>query len=109
MGAQVIAMMMKAFGVSQFLPAGHPDCFAECYLAVSDPGGRDLQVHVRAVSVNPIDYKVRASVQGRLMTPKILGWDVAGIVTAVGDQVTLFQPGDEVYYAGSIAKPGCNS
>ncbi len=72
-------------------------------------GERDLQVQVRAVSVNPIDCKVRASVQGRLMTPKILGWDAAGVVTAVGQQVTLFQPGDEVYYAGSIARPGCNS
>ncbi len=102
-------MMMKAFGVSQFLPTGHPDCFSECYLAVPAARGRDLQVHVQAVSVNPIDCKIRASVQGRLITPKILGWDVAGVVTAVGEQVTLFQPGDEVYYAGSITKPGCNS
>lgn len=101
--------MMKAFGVSQYLPAGHPNCFAECYLNLPSPGKRDLQVHVRAVSVNPIDCKVRASVQGRLMTPKILGWDVAGVVTAVGERVRLFQPGDEVYYAGSILRPGCNS
>ncbi len=101
--------MMKAFGVSQFLPTGHPDCFSECYLSLPSPDERDLQVHVRAVSVNPIDCKVRASVQGRLMTPKILGWDVAGVVTAVGEQVQLFQPGDEVYYAGSIARSGCNS
>ncbi|MBX2865615.1 MAG: zinc-binding alcohol dehydrogenase family protein [Leptolyngbyaceae cyanobacterium MAG.088] len=102
-------MMMKAFGASQFLPAGHPDCFAECYLTVPEPGDRDLQVHVRAVSVNPVDCKVRASIQGRLMMPKILGWDVAGVVSAVGTQVTLFQPGDEIYYAGSIARPGGNS
>ena len=101
--------MMKAFGVSQYLPAAHPDCFTECYVRLPSPGPRDLQVHVRAVSVNPIDCKIRATVQGRLMTPKILGWDVAGVVTAVGDQVTLFQPGDEVYYAGSITRPGCNS
>ncbi|WP_036052855.1 zinc-binding alcohol dehydrogenase family protein [Leptolyngbya sp. Heron Island J] len=102
-------MMMKALGVSQFLPVGHPDCFSECYLSIPSPGRRDLQVQVRAVSMNPIDFKMRASVQGRLMTPKILGWDVAGVVTAVGEHVELFQPGDEVYYAGSISRPGCNS
>ena len=100
---------MKAFGVSQFLPVGHPDCFAECYLDMLTPGARDLQVQVRAVSVNPIDCKVRGSVQGRLMSPKILGWDVAGVVTAVGTEVELFKPGDEVYYAGSISRPGSNS
>ncbi|NEZ57843.1 zinc-binding alcohol dehydrogenase family protein [Adonisia turfae] len=102
-------MMIKAFGVSQFLPTGHPDCFAECFLNELTPGQRDLQVQVRAVSVNPIDCKMRASVQGRLITPKILGWDVAGVVTAVGERVTLFKPGDDVYYAGSIARQGCNS
>ncbi|NEQ49275.1 MAG: zinc-binding alcohol dehydrogenase family protein [Leptolyngbya sp. SIO3F4] len=100
---------MKAIGVTQFLPAGHPDCFAECYLDAAAPGARDLQVRVQAVSVNPVDCKIRASVQGRLMTPKILGWDAAGVVTSVGKGVTLFQPGDEVYYAGSISQPGCNS
>ncbi|MDV3350697.1 zinc-binding alcohol dehydrogenase family protein [Leptothoe sp. LEGE 181152] len=101
--------MIKAFGVSQFLPTGHPDCFAECFLSDLSPGQRDLQVQVRAVSVNPIDCKMRASVQGRLITPKILGWDVAGVVTAVGERVTLFKPGDDVYYAGSMARQGCNS
>ena len=102
-------MMMKALGVRQFLPVGHPDCFSECYVNIPSPGKRDLQVQVRAVSMNPIDFKMRASVQGRLMSPKILGWDVAGVVTAVGEHVELFQPGDEVYYAGSIDRPGCNS
>ena len=102
-------LVIKAIGVSQFLPTSHPDCFAECYLRPPSLGARDLQVRVRAVSVNPIDCKVRASVQERLMTPRILGWDVAGVVTAVGEQVTLFSPGDEVYYAGSITRPGCNS
>ncbi|MEM1252795.1 MAG: alcohol dehydrogenase catalytic domain-containing protein [Cyanobacteria bacterium P01_H01_bin.21] len=102
-------MLMKAFGVTQFLPVGHPDCFVECYLDVPTPGPKDLQVRVQAVSVNPIDCKIRGSVQGRLMTPKILGWDVAGVVTAVGDRVELFQPGHEVYYAGSIGRPGGNS
>ena len=100
---------MKALGVIQSLPAEHPECFVEHRLDTAPPMGRDLQVHVRAVSVNPIDCKMRASVQGLLSTPKILGWDVAGVVTAVGQEVALFRPGDDVYYAGSIARPGGNS
>lgn len=100
---------MKAFGVSQFLPVEHPGCFSACCLDVPIPGDRDLQVRVQAVSVNPIDCKVRSSVLEVLAVPKVLGWDVAGVVTAVGKQVTLFQPGDDVYYAGSIARSGCNS
>ncbi len=71
------------------------------------PGPRDLLVEVKAVSVNPVDTKVRAGTFTR--EPKILGWDAAGIVREVGPQVTLFKPGDQVYYAGSIARPGSNS
>jgi zinc-binding alcohol dehydrogenase family protein len=73
-------------------------------LPVPTPGPRDLQVQVRAVSVNPVDHKVR---QGG--GDKVLGWDAAGVVVAVGSEVSLFAPGDEVYYAGSIDRPGTNS
>ncbi|MEV4507366.1 zinc-binding alcohol dehydrogenase family protein [Dactylosporangium sp. NPDC049525] len=73
-------------------------------LPVPAPGPRDLLVQVRAVSVNPVDYKVR-----RGGGDKVLGWDAAGVVTAVGSEVSLFAPGDEVYYAGSIDRPGSNS
>lgn len=73
-------------------------------LPVPAPGPRDLQVRVRAVSVNPVDYKVR-----RGGGDKVLGWDAAGVVVAVGSEVSLFAPGDEVYYAGSIDRPGSNS
>ncbi|WP_232059637.1 zinc-binding alcohol dehydrogenase family protein [Kyrpidia spormannii] len=66
------------------------------------PGDRDLLVEVRAVSVNPVDTKQRAE-EGKL---RILGWDVAGIVREVGPACTLFRPGDEVYYAGDITRPG---
>lgn len=68
------------------------------------PGPRDLQVQVRAVSVNPVDYKIRRS-----GGDKVLGWDAAGVVVAVGSEVSLFAPGDEVYYAGAIDRPGSNS
>lgn len=73
-------------------------------LPVPAPGARDLLVRVHAVSVNPVDYKVRHG-----GGDKVLGWDAAGVVVAVGSEVSLFAPGDEVYYAGSIDRPGSNS
>jgi zinc-binding alcohol dehydrogenase family protein len=66
-------------------------------------------VEVKAISVNPVDVKVRSSANPPDGEYKVIGWDAAGIVRAVGDAVTLFKPGDRVYYAGSIARPGTNS
>ena len=100
---------MKAIGVYQYLSASDPDCFAEIDLEKPQPSHRDLLVKVKAVSVNPVDYKIRQSVKEKRVTPRILGWDAAGIVEQVGDRVSLFKPGDEVYYAGSITRPGSNS
>ncbi len=71
--------------------------------------GHDLLVEVRAVSVNPVDVKVRAGVEPESDQPKVLGWDAAGVVKAVGPKVTLFRPGDEVFYAGAIDRPGTNA
>ena len=73
--------------------------------APAAPVGHDLLVEVRAVSVNPVDVKVRAA-GGR---ERILGWDAAGIVRRVGEEVSLFRPGDEVFYAGSLDRPGSNA
>ncbi len=100
---------MKAIGIYQYLPASDPDCFAEIDLEKPQPSHRDLLIKVKAVSVNPVDYKIRQSVKEKRVTPSILGWDAAGIVEQVGDRVSLFKPGDEVYYAGSITRPGSNS
>jgi zinc-binding alcohol dehydrogenase family protein len=75
-------------------------------LPVPSPSGRDLLVRVAAVSVNPVDYKQR---QMGSPTPRVLGWDAAGTVEKVGGEVTLFKPGDAVYYAGDVTRPGCNS
>jgi NADPH:quinone reductase len=81
--------------------------FTEVELPVPTPRPRDLVVEVRAVSVNPVDTKVHAAdPEGG---PKVLGYDAAGVVTAVGDEVTLFSVGDEVYHAGSIARQGTNA
>jgi len=70
------------------------------------PGPRDLLVKVEAVSVNPVDTKQRKT---DTPSPRVLGWDAAGTVAAVGAQVTLFEPGDAVYYAGDVTRPGSNS
>lgn len=80
--------------------------FAEIELPDPVPAGRDLLVKVEAVSVNPVDTKQRKLGSP---TPKVLGWDAAGIVQAVGPQVSLFKPGDAVYYAGDVTRPGCDS
>jgi NADPH2:quinone reductase len=70
------------------------------------PAGRDLLVKVEAVSVNPVDTKQR---KAGSPAPRVLGWDAAGTVAALGPQATLFKPGDAVYYAGDVTRPGCDS
>ncbi|MFX5785316.1 alcohol dehydrogenase catalytic domain-containing protein, partial [Acinetobacter baumannii] len=67
-----------------------------------EPRGRDLLVEVRAVSVNPVDTKVRVRAAPEAGTTKVLGWDAAGVVVGVGPEASLFKPGDEVFYAGAI-------
>jgi len=101
---------MKAVGYQKPQAISAADSLIDITLADPVATGRDLLVEVKAVSVNPVDTKVRKSsapAQGE--THKVLGWDASGIVKAVGPEVTLFQPGDRVWYAGSIARPGTNS
>jgi NADPH:quinone reductase-like Zn-dependent oxidoreductase len=100
---------MKAIGYQNNLPA--TDAAALVDITLPDPAaqGHDLLVEVRAVSVNPVDTKVRKSAKPEAGQWKVLGWDATGIVKAVGPDVTLFKPGDRVWYAGSIARAGSNS
>lgn len=100
---------MKAVGLYKYLPIDHPESLLDLEIERPAPEGRDILVKVHAISVNPVDTKVRAPKIRTESTPKVLGWDVAGVVEQVGPGVTLFQPGDEVYYAGSITRPGGNS
>src|SRR6266487_1302745 len=100
---------MKAIGFYHPLPLTDPESLIDLEIATPLPTGRDLLVNVHAVSVNPVDVKVRASQSQGEPSPHILGWDVAGVVAQLGSECTLFKPGDEVYYAGSIARPGGNS
>lgn len=100
---------MKAIGLSHYLPISDPASLQDIEIPTPVPSGRDLLVKVEAISVNPVDTKVRGQqgvVEGG---PRILGWDAAGIVSAVGPEVSLFKVGDPVYYAGSITRPGANS
>ncbi|HEY0211406.1 zinc-binding alcohol dehydrogenase family protein [Acerihabitans sp.] len=99
---------MKAIAYNRHgLPIEDPQALVDIELEKPVPGPRDLRVAVKAISVNPVDTKVRA--KAAVTSPRVLGWDVAGIVEAVGTDVSLFKPGDEVFYAGSIMRPGCNS
>lgn len=74
-----------------------------------EPKDHDLLVRIEAVSVNPVDYKVRQRIKKVEDTPRILGWDAAGIVESVGEKVTLFNKGDRVFYAGDITRSGSNA
>jgi NADPH2:quinone reductase len=100
---------MRAVGYRKPLPITDPDSLLDVEVATPAPAGRDLRVEVRAVSVNPVDTKVRIRTTPADGETKILGWDAAGVVEAVGPRASLFKPGDEVFYAGSIARPGTNA
>jgi zinc-binding alcohol dehydrogenase family protein len=94
--------------LTQYLPITDPSSLVDVDLPEPAPGPRDLRVRVRAVSVNPVDTKVRAPRRAVEAHPRVLGWDAAGVVEAVGQEVRLFAPGDAVYYAGDIRRPGTN-
>jgi zinc-binding alcohol dehydrogenase family protein len=100
---------MKAVAYYQPLPAEHPEALQDVQLAEPVPGPRDLLVEVRAISVNPVDTKIRQGVTPADGAAKVLGWDASGVVKAVGSEVSLFQPGDRVFYAGAIDRAGANS
>ncbi|ELY3836980.1 zinc-binding alcohol dehydrogenase family protein [Cronobacter turicensis] len=87
-----------------------PQHFIEITQPMPQPGEYDLLVEVKAVSINPVDTKVHASLQKNgLQEPRVLGWDASGVVTAIGSKVSGFKPGDEVYYAGDITRSGSNT
>jgi len=100
---------MKAVGYHRNLPINAPKALEDVELPAPVPGARDLLVRVHAVSVNPVDAKVRAASAPAAGEVKVLGWDAVGVVEAVGTQATGFAVGDRVWYAGSIKRPGANS
>ncbi|AGE87682.1 zinc-binding alcohol dehydrogenase family protein [Cronobacter sakazakii] len=99
-------MSVKAIAVNP----NAPESFIEITQPMPQPGEYDLLVEVKAVSINPVDTKVHASLKKNgLQEPRVLGWGASGVVTAVGSKVSGFKPGDEVYYAGDITRAGSNA
>jgi zinc-binding alcohol dehydrogenase family protein len=100
---------MKAVAYRASLPIDHAEALIDVDLPIPTAAGRDLLVEVKAVSVNPVDTKIRRNIAPAEGELKVIGWDATGIVKAVGPDVTLFKPGDEVWYAGALTRAGTNS
>ncbi|MBX4869550.1 zinc-binding alcohol dehydrogenase family protein [Rhizobium bangladeshense] len=100
---------MRAVAYKTPQPIAAETSLIDVDLPMPEAHGHDLLVEIKAVSVNPVDVKVRAHSAPPADELKVLGWDAAGVVKAVGADVTLFRPGDEVFYAGVISRPGSNA
>lgn len=100
---------MRAIGFHTPQPITSETALVDLELPVPEAAGHDLLVEIKAISVNPVDTKVRRNQTPPAGEARILGYDAAGVVKAVGPDVSLFKPGDEVYYAGAINRPGTNS
>jgi zinc-binding alcohol dehydrogenase family protein len=100
---------MKAIVPTPGVALSDPRSLVEVDLPSPCPGDLDLLVRVKAIGVNPVDTKVRAALAADTATPRVLGWDAAGIVEAAGPSTGRFQPGDAVIFAGDISRPGCNA
>ena len=101
---------MKAIGYKTPSPILAADSLIDIELPKPRPEGRDILVEVKAISVNPVDYKIRRSTAPADGAEwKVIGWDASGVVAAVGSDVANFKPGDEVWYAGSVIRSGANA
>lgn len=100
---------MKAIAFSESLSIDHPDALFECELPEPKPGEYDLLVEVKAISVNPVDCKIRSIAPPPAGERKVLGWDAVGVVKAIGPKVSHFKTGDEVFYAGDLTRQGSNA
>ncbi len=102
---------MKAIGFKKSLSISEEESFIAFEMDIPEPTGLDLLVKISAISVNPVDFKIRkgAAKDKLLDEPMVIGWDAVGTVEAVGEQCSLFKVGDEVFYAGDITRSGCNA
>ncbi len=100
---------MRAVGLYRYLPISDPESLIDVEIPRPTPQDHDLLVRVLSISVNPVDTKIRRPKDRVENEPKILGWDVAGIVEETGPETTLFKKGDPVFYAGSVTRQGANS
>lgn len=101
--------VMKAVGLTHYLPIENEDSFKDVELPKPAPAGHDILVAVQAIAVNPVDTKVRSAKDGVEDPARVIGYDASGVVEAVGESTSLFKVGDEVYYAGDITRSGTNS
>ncbi|WP_341225812.1 zinc-binding alcohol dehydrogenase family protein [uncultured Arcticibacterium sp.] len=100
---------MKAIGFKENLPIDNVKSLQDIEIETPKATGRDILVEIKAVSVNPVDYKVRANRPAQGDQWSVIGWDATGIVKEIGDDVTLFKVGDEVWYAGDLTRQGSNA
>jgi len=100
---------VKAVGYVKSLPINDPESLTDIELPQPIATGRDLLVKVKAIAVNPVDYKIRQNVVPPDGAYKVLGWDAVGEVVATGESATEFKPGDGVYYAGDLNRRGSNA
>ncbi len=100
---------IKAIGYQDNLPIDNEQALQDITLNKPTASGHDILVEVKAISVNPVDYKIRASRPAPEGEYAVIGWDAAGIVTAIGEEVSLFSVGDNVYYAGDLTRSGSNA
>ena len=100
---------MKAIGYTKSLPINDPESLTDIELPQPVASGRDLLVKVKAIAVNPVDYKIRQNVAPDDGNYKVIGWDAVGEVVATGESATQFKPGDAVYYAGDLNRQGTNA
>ena len=100
---------MKAIAYQKNLPVENEKSLQDIELEIPPVSGRDLLVEVKAISVNPVDYKIRQGIPPAAGEWKVLGWDATGIIKAVGEEASLFKVGEEVWYAGDLTRPGSNA
>ncbi|NNL56279.1 MAG: zinc-binding alcohol dehydrogenase family protein [Pseudomonadales bacterium] len=100
---------MKAIGYTQSLPIDDPRALEDVELPQPVATARDLLIKIKAIAVNPVDYKIRQNVAPEAGEHRVLGWDAVGEVVATGESVSQFKPGDQVFYAGDLNRPGCNA
>lgn len=100
---------MKAIGYKKCLPIEDKNALQDIVLEMPKVSGRDLLVEIKAIAVNPVDYKIRQRRAPESGEWAVIGWDAAGVVKEIGSDVTLFKVGDEVWYAGDLNRPGSNA
>ncbi len=100
---------MKAIGYKKSLPISAPDSLMDIELDQPEASGRDLLVKINAIATNPVDYKIRQRMEPEEGDYRVLGWDAVGEVIAKGEDVSNFNVGDQVFYAGALARQGCNA